>query len=1465
MNRCERCRPLILDHLYGLLDGPDEAFVEAHLVECASCAAAHDEAARVQGLFARAARSAFPSVRFEPPAVQSAKPVAATPANPESPRPARHGGRGHRIASWLPWGVAAAILIAIPGTVLPVLGILERAEQVQRNANDAVAHLEPMANEVETALQEIDAPRVAARRELAFRTQHLDAILGKWLSSKKSPSPGARMDSEELIRVRKPVSVQPGAPNELEVFVHGEVPTGNGHLIAEIHEVRTTSGQRTDAVIFSQPLKAQYLESQPLRLPAEAWTKVTPQSELYLVVSNQDPKTGEKTEIQERVRLYGPVFSTMLVTDKAVYRPGETLHFRSLTLDRTSFRPPDREQNLRFALIRREGAREVLVGQSITGGTDLVRVNEGKVEPVLARGKPVRGVGCGDIPLPPDLADGDYTLILTELPLPGGYPPAVPLPVARTVKVHAGAVDEYQKRTGFTAASYTPGTMVNGWAELLSQGRPVGGAAVDAIAVADGVSIPLTQPRSTTGPDGRVDFSFVLPPQLNRGDVQAQVTFATKRGDKTIRETVTRRVPVIGNNVKIEFFPEGGYLIAGVPCRVYVRATTPTGQAVDVRGTITDGRRVLARLETVTGIDPGANRGLGSFTYTPEIDTPVWLKLQSPAHTSAPLITPSDRNFPSAVAAVGGGPIASSMRTGYLLPAPETEGVAMTVLDPVTASGQPIRVHLRSVGAPRKLVVGAYTRGRLSDTKNLTIEPNHVEEVMLMTDPDPRGGVVRITVFVEPSVPEGRAGEPATKSDLKAVAERLVFRKPGEALNLDFDIQGERYGEGFLPGKAVQFGITATDEKGKPAAAILYAAAVNSGVAPGAEDRLLTTHFLIAGEINKPDVMEYADFLLTEHPQAAHVLDLVLATQGWRRFAEQVKPGYIKHPTAPNIECAKLLVTNGQYSVSTIPSALRDQWKAVETFWPQYETAKKARAEALAALKALNANRAGEEHAALLAAQLDEARVESRLLAERADAARNSIGRFRQAGWYGVAGFALLAILLGGISLLRPSVRLPLGIGTAGAVGLVAFLIFALGMAERTQAASTAPSPSMDAVRAKAAGAPAAVEQKADPTALAETLSDLSQRERNLSAILPGGGSVKLKDSPLREPAPLRSQMGARGGIKKEWALPELPRFPLVPSAPRIGATSARIPGANTPPGVGGFGGLGGSGANMGYGMWGAEGTGLSKFWAHDNAPTNSLRLLPSLPGHLPAPAPPEVALPTTSGLERSVAPRSLMAKRGANGQSIPAPTEPPAKPTLIAPMVEPGNGGRSRVEELRAAIEHAQEFARSRARDVTEQMIDSIARRQAVEPETVRKWIEQGVKKGDWMPNPEKSTLALPLTHDDLKTFNFFTNNMPQLTPLVVREFAAPRPGSADRDNPLSDTVLWQPVIVLPTEGKATIPFHLGYARGGYQVIVAGHTLDGRIGAVRRVIPVAPVQSIEAAAPPPRPSTNSPVPPPAP
>src|SRR5581483_226011 len=81
----------------------------------------------------------------------------------------------------------------------------------------------------------------------------------------------------------------------------------------------------------------------------------------------------------------------------------------------------------------------------------------------------------------------------------------------------------------------------------------------------------------------------------------------------------------------------------------------------------------------------------------------------------------------------------------------------------------------------------------------------------------------------------------------------------------------------------------------------------------------------------------------------------------------------------------------------------------------------------------------------------------------------------------------------------------------------------------------------------------------------------------------------------------------------------------------------------------------------------------------------------------------------------------------------------------------------------------------------------------------------------------------------------------VPRTPPLVVREFAAPRPAPTAKPEDEPDTVLWVPVLVIPATGEATVSFHAGAAAGGYQVLVAGHTLDGRLGAVRGILPAAP------------------------
>ena len=148
---------------------------------------------------------------------------------------------GAPVAAWLPWAVAAAVMLAIPGTVVPVLGALNRSKSANQVVNNSLAILTPMIGEADKARQAIDEPRSAARREYAVRSQTLDKVLSGWVNAEKSNLTQARRAPVDVL---KPASVQPGAPNEFQLVVRDGSAVGQGQLMAEIHEVRGGDRQK---------------------------------------------------------------------------------------------------------------------------------------------------------------------------------------------------------------------------------------------------------------------------------------------------------------------------------------------------------------------------------------------------------------------------------------------------------------------------------------------------------------------------------------------------------------------------------------------------------------------------------------------------------------------------------------------------------------------------------------------------------------------------------------------------------------------------------------------------------------------------------------------------------------------------------------------------------------------------------------------------------------------------------------------------------------------------------------------------------------------------------------------------------------------------------------------------------------------------------------------------------------------
>jgi len=186
---------------------------------------------------------------------------------------------------------------------------------------------------------------------------------------------------------------------------------------------------------------------------------------------------------------------------------------------------------------------------------------------------------------------------------------------------------------------------------------------------------------------------------------------------------------------------------------------------------------------------------------------------------------------------------------------------------------------------------------------------------------------------------------------------------------------------------------------------------------------------------------------------------------------------------------------------------------------------------------------------------------------------------------------------------------------------------------------------------------------------------------------------------------------------------------------------------------------------------------------------------------------------------------------------------------------IAPGAPGDVRLESFfrrfSESTERAHLFAQKRAIDLSEQLLQSLSRKHDVTVADLKKALDQVRKGTGWVRKEEDKLSLLTVSPEEARAYFHIEQTVPRITPLVVREYSAPRPGTEEGLLGPNDTILWQPVIVLPSDGKAKLQFHLGDAPGGYNVVIGGHTLDGRIGAVRGIIPVTPPQLTTPGTPP--------------
>lgn len=283
----------------------------------------------------------------------------------------------------------------------------------------------------------------------------------------------------------------------------------------------------------------------------------------------------------------------------------------------------------------------------------------------------------------------------------------------------------------------------------------------------------------------------------------------------------------------VQFMPEGGQLVEGLEGRVAFKAVDSSGRSVDVNGFVLN-----AKKDTVAGLT-SSHRGMGTMTILPEAGQTY-----------------------TAFVRLGNGALAQ-----YPMPAVLTQGVTMQV-DNVT-SKEKVRVYVRhnkpAADAAAALTLLAQTRGQLVEVAKIPVAKK--TSVVQLSKTEFPEGIAQLTLFDETNKP---------------VCERLVFIDKNERMNVTLTPGRPAYGNR----QAVELTVTTTDAQGKPVAANLSLAAVDAQLATEVDSNAatLTSHLLLSSDLTGT-VEQPGYYFNPAHADRFQKLDLLLLTQGWRRFA----------------------------------------------------------------------------------------------------------------------------------------------------------------------------------------------------------------------------------------------------------------------------------------------------------------------------------------------------------------------------------------------------------------------------------------------------------------------------------------------------------------------------------------------------------------------------------------------------
>ncbi len=332
----------------------------------------------------------------------------------------------------------------------------------------------------------------------------------------------------------------------------------------------------------------------------------------------------------------------------------------------------------------------------------------------------------------------------------------------------------------------------------------------------------IEQSTATTDKDGKLNLVFNLPQDLKSNDGLLNIYLSHERQ----MESISRSIPIVLNDIDLQFFPEGGNFVAGIENNLAFKALNEFGKAADIEGVIYEkGGVELANFSSF-------HYGMGAVKFNPKTGVKYFAKITKPEGISRAYDLPVLKNK------------AFSM----IVNSQSESEIVLNIHNPESNE-----VYLLGQNKGKGFYSEKLGKGQTDFTVNIPTEDAPI-------------GVAQFTLF-------------SNKGN--AQCERLVFLNEDKKLSVSINSDKEKY----LPREKVNLDIEVKDEEGRGVAGEFSLAVIDESLLSFADDKqsnILASLLLDAdlnGEIEEPNF--YFD---EKEEKAKDGLDLVMLTNGWRGF-----------------------------------------------------------------------------------------------------------------------------------------------------------------------------------------------------------------------------------------------------------------------------------------------------------------------------------------------------------------------------------------------------------------------------------------------------------------------------------------------------------------------------------------------------------------------------------------------------